>query len=89
MRERDNREITYDIKEKIGVIKTFNSGWRKELNVVAWNGGNPKYDIRDWDMDYKHMTKGITMYPDEMAALAELLKSRDFKAEAESLPEKE
>lgn len=50
--QRENSDITYDIKEHIGVIKTFNTGWQKELNIVSWNGGNPKYDIREWDMDH-------------------------------------
>lgn len=62
--QRENSDITYDIKEHIGVIKTFNTGWQKELNIVSWNGGNPKYDIREWDMDHTHMTRGITLFPD-------------------------
>ena len=81
--ERENREITYEIRENIGVIKRFNTGWTKELNIIAWNGGNPKYDTREWDMEHKHMTRGITLYPDEMQAICRLLEGRDFEVPAE------
>lgn len=40
-------DIKYDIVEEIGVISENAKGWRKELNLVSWNGAAPKYDIRD------------------------------------------
>ena len=79
--QRENSDITYDIKEHIGVIKTFNTGWQKELNIVSWNGGNPKYDIREWDMDHTHMTRWITLFPDEMQEICRLLADREFEPE--------
>ncbi len=79
--QRENSDITYDIKEHIGVIKTFNTGWQKELKIVSWNGGNPKYDIREWDMDHTHMTRGITLFPDEMQEICRLLADREFEPE--------
>ena len=48
-----NREIFFDIVEKIGVIASYSTGWNKELNLVSWNGSAPKYDIRDWAPDHK------------------------------------
>ena len=43
------RNITFEIKEHLGVIAEFDNGWNKELNIISWNGNTPKYDIRDWD----------------------------------------
>ncbi|MEI3503270.1 MAG: PC4/YdbC family ssDNA-binding protein [Anaerovoracaceae bacterium] len=45
---------------------TYPTGWRKELNLVSWNGGAPKYDIRDWDPDHERMSRGITLHEKEM-----------------------
>ncbi|MGI6737331.1 MAG: YdbC family protein [Anaerovoracaceae bacterium] len=80
-KETGKNDITYEIREHIGVIKTFNTGWQKELNVIAWNNGAPKYDIREWDMNHEHMTRGITLFPDEMAAICDLLQGREFESE--------
>lgn len=44
-----DREVTFEITEHLGVIAAYSTGWKKELNIVSWNGGAPKYDIRDWD----------------------------------------
>ena len=73
--EREN-DIVYEIVEHIGDIKTFPNGWTKELNVVRWNNGDPKYDIREWDETHSRMTKGITLRPDEMQKVAQLLGDR-------------
>ena len=37
----------YKIKEEIGVLSEIKSGWRKEVNLISWNGAAPKLDIRD------------------------------------------
>ncbi len=71
-----DKEITFEIKEHIGVIKTFNNGWSKELNIVKWNDNAPKYDIRDWDEDHEHMARGVTLREDEMKTLVELCQGR-------------
>ncbi len=72
----DEREISFDIVEHIGVLSTFGTGWTKELNLVSWNGGIPKYDIRDWDPTHTHMSRGITLQEDEMRAVLRSMKSR-------------
>ena len=48
-------------------------GWRKELNLVSWNGAAPKYDLRDWAPAHEKMGKGVTLTKDEAKALAALL----------------
>ena len=42
--------VTFEIVEHIGnIAPTSENGWTRELNRVAWNGGNAKYDIREWN----------------------------------------
>jgi len=73
--EKVREDITFEIVEHIGVISTYPTGWSKQLNLVAWNGGAPKYDCRDWDSEREHMSRGLTLHKDEAKKLYELLKS--------------
>ncbi len=73
-KEKD-RDITFEVEEHIGIISTSSTGWKKELNMVAWNGTPAKYDIREWDKDHSHMSRGITMNKDEVKSLSELFNS--------------
>lgn len=71
-----NDEITFEVVEQIGTISEGKTGWNKELNLVAWNGAEPKYDIRDWDESHERMTRGITLTEEAAENLYELLKER-------------
>lgn len=67
-------EVTFEVKKHIGVIKEYDDGeWKRELNIVEWNGGAPVYDVRDWNKDHTHMSRGITLKDDEPLKLAILL----------------
>ncbi|MBR3261760.1 MAG: YdbC family protein [Lachnospiraceae bacterium] len=66
-------DFKYEIVKHIGVLSESTKGWTKELNVISWNGANPKYDIRDWAPDHEKMGKGITLTEEEAAKLRELL----------------
>lgn len=66
-------DVTFEIVRGFGVIATNSSGWRKELNLVSWNGGEPKIDIRDWSPAHDKMGKGITLTPAEAEDLYGLL----------------
>jgi hypothetical protein len=66
-------DITFDIVKHFGVISADKSGWKKELNLVSWNGRTPKLDVRDWAPEHEKMGKGITLTTEEAARLAELL----------------
>ncbi len=66
-------EIKYDIIENIGVLSTSAKGWTKELNLISWNGGAPKFDVRDWAPEREKMGKGITISRDEAKILVDLL----------------
>ena len=72
----DDRDITFEIIEEIGIISTVDTGWTKELNLVRWNGGIAKYDIRDWDPSHTRMSRGITLKEDEMRRILELMRKR-------------
>ncbi len=71
-----DREVRFQILEHIGILSTHSTGWNKELNIVSWNGGQPKYDIRDWDLDHEHMSRGVTLHEKEMRQIFDLMKKR-------------
>ena len=66
-------DFKYEIIEEIGVLSESQKGWRKELNLISWNNGTPKYDIRDWGPGHEKMGKGITLSEEEIRKLKELL----------------
>ena len=67
-------EIKYEIVEQVGILSESTKGWTKELNKISWNGGEPKYDIRDWAPEHEKMGKGVTLNYDEAKKLLALLK---------------
>jgi hypothetical protein len=71
-------EVKYEIKEAIGIISASPKGWSKELNLVSWNGKEPKFDLRDWAPEHEKMGKGITLSVDELIALRDLLNKIDL-----------
>ncbi len=67
-------EFTYEITERIAVLsQNPKNGWERQLNMVSWNGREPKYDIRDWAPDNSKMGKGISLSHDELAILKGIL----------------
>ena len=66
-------DITFEIKETIGVLSESTKGWTKELNLVSWNGREPKYDIREWDPEHAKMGKGLTFTKEEIETLYNLI----------------
>ena len=69
----DKGNISYEIKDTIGVISEGKGGWNKELNKVEWNGRPAKYDIRDWTQNHEKLGKGITLTTDELRELGKLI----------------
>ena len=65
-------DFKYEIVEHIGTLSESAKGWTKELNRISWNGGEPKYDIRDWAPEHEKMGKGVTLSEDEMMKFAAL-----------------
>lgn len=69
-------DFKYDIVEELGVLSESAKGWTKELNLISWNGGAPKYDIRDWAPEHEKMGKGVVLSEEEVKKLAELLSAK-------------
>ncbi len=72
-------EIRFKIFKHFGVIGKSYQNRDIELNWVSWNDGFAKYDIRAWDRIHAHMSKGITLYSEEIIALRDLLNTIDFE----------
>ena len=66
-------DFRYEIIEQIGVLSESEKGWRKELNLISWNGREPKYDLRDWSENHEKMGKGITLSEEEAIKLRNIL----------------
>ena len=74
--QRNNTEVTFKLMEHISVLEERKDGWTKEVNIVSWNGGQGKIDIRDWDPSHERMTRGITLFEDTAEKLAGALTQR-------------
>ena len=62
-------EFKYEIIQELGILSETKSGWSRELNLISWNGAEPKYDIRDWSPGHEKMGKGISLNADEIEKL--------------------
>ncbi|MBZ3646856.1 YdbC family protein [Enterococcus hirae] len=69
------QEFSYEIIEEIAVLSENNKGWRKELNLVSWNGRPPKFDLRDWAPEHEKMGKGLTLTNEEFEALQKAIEN--------------
>lgn len=66
-------EIKFEVVEHIGTLSESSKGWTKELNLISWNGKEPKYDLRDWAPNKEKMGKGITLSSSEVESLRGIL----------------
>lgn len=70
------KDFSYEIIEEIGqVSKPTASGWSTRVNLISWNGGKPKVDIRSWNEDMSRIGKGISLSEEDAKDLAGLLNS--------------
>ena len=75
----DKNDITFEIVEHNGVIDEISNRdekWTKEVNVVAWNGGKPKIDVRAWNSSHDRMSRGITLTEDQAMKMTKALVDR-------------
>ena len=84
-----NDKVRFDLLEHIGVLSMKDNGWTREVNIVSWNGGTAKVDIREWDPEHKRMTKGVTLFEDEAETLTKVLARRYGLRLTDSAPEEE
>ena len=66
-------DFKFEIVKQLGVLSESKSGWKRELNLVSWNGAAAKYDIRDWSPGHEKMGKGVSLSADELTELKSLL----------------
>ncbi|EKF50793.1 bacterial seryl-tRNA synthetase-like protein [Lactococcus garvieae DCC43] len=80
----NNMDIDFEIVEHIGIITPASRyhPWNKEINVVSWNGGEAKIDIREWNNDHTRMKKGLTLKKEEFFNLLEV--GREYVNNAEN-----
>ena len=71
-------DVKYKIEKEVGVISETSKGWRKELNLISWNGREAKYDLRDWAPEHEKIGKGITLTLDELKQLKNILTELDI-----------
>ena len=66
--------VTWEIRKRLGVLSTNEkTGWTKEANIVSWNNGPEKLDIRDWNPDHEKMSRGVTLAEGEAKLLKRML----------------
>ena len=71
-----SKEFSYEIIEEIGQVGSPTaSGWSTRLNLISWNGGSPKLDIRSWNEDMSRMGRGVSFSKEVAKDLAILLNS--------------
>ena len=69
--------VSFQIVEHIGVLSET-KGWIKELNIVSWNNGPARFEIREWDDFHDYMKKGLTFTKGELMELRNILNDMDF-----------
>ena len=76
MYESSNKSSTFNYKliKKVGVLSSVGD-YSKEVNVIAFNDGEPKVDIRTWHegANGREMRKGVTLGIEEYMMLADLM----------------
>jgi hypothetical protein len=82
--QRNNDPVRFEILEHISVLANKDNGWTKEVNIVSWNGGAGKIDVREWDPNHARMSRGVTLFDDEAELLIKALTER-LKLGEESL----
>ena len=64
--------ITLEVIKKIAVLNDSDAGYTKELNLVSWNGREPKIDLRTWSPEGIAL-KGLTLTEEEAKELYKAL----------------
>lgn len=68
------KSITFRMEMPIAVLSRNERGYTKEINLISWNGSDPKYDIRNWHPGREKCGKGITLTEEEARVLMDALK---------------
>ena len=68
-------DVKYEIIDNIATLSR-KGNWALELNIVRWNDGEPKFDIRSWNEDHTKCSKGINLTPGEAQVLVAAMQER-------------
>ena len=49
------------------------AGGTRKINMISWNGREPKVDIRDWSPEHDKMSKVLTFTKDELVELTKIV----------------
>ena len=72
-------QFKWEIKQHLAVLsRNENTGWSTEANIVSWNDGPDKLDIRAWNPEHDKMAKGVTLTEGEARILASAI-NRTFE----------
>ena len=73
--EKKKDDVTFEVVEEVGIIADRGKGGQVRIDYAAWNGNQPKYEIRIWkDKDGQSSpTKGIGLTGEELIALGKLI----------------
>ena len=74
-------DIKFEITKSLGILSEGTRGWQKEINLVSWNGRQPKIDIRDWGPNHEKIGKGVTLNDGELRKLKELMENMEWPEE--------
>lgn len=63
----------------VGSLTDWNEyGFRKEVNIVSWNNGTPKVDIRAWSKDHRRMSRGLKLTEVQADRVCKLIENCKF-----------
>jgi len=65
--------VDWHVIEEIAILHESQAGWTKELNIISWNGAEPKYDVRWWNPDKTRLGKGFTFTAEELSKLKTII----------------
>ena len=70
--------FNYEIKKHIATLSDHN-GYTVEVNMISYNGAEPKLDIRKWNRNDDKMLKGVALSEEEAIALKDALLSMSIR----------
>lgn len=65
-------EIKFEIVEEVAKLAETSGGYTLAVNMVSWNGAEPKVDIRRWSPD-GNPKKGIALTKEQAVMMAEAI----------------
>ena len=68
-------DYKFEIIEHIATLSKRSNEWTKEVNIVSWNGGKAKLDVREWSPNHSKPGRGVTLSKEETCILEDALNS--------------